>query len=77
LSNGGNSSNSPAPVMQEFGKPASGTCDATQPSGLNWAGVASGGWANSWAQWMNGGTGGFVCSRTLVYSTTQSKWVVA
>jgi hypothetical protein len=26
---------------------------------------------------MNGGTGGFVCSRTLVYSTTQSKWVVA
>jgi len=75
----GGSSNSiaPAPVTQQFGKPASGTCDATQPSGLNWAGVASGGWANSWAQWMNGGTGGFVCSRTLVYSTTQSKWVVA
>jgi hypothetical protein len=26
---------------------------------------------------MNGGTGGFVCTRTLVYSTAQEKWVVA
>ena len=67
---------SPTPVVQEFGKPASGTCDAGQPAGLNWAGVPSGGWANSWAQWMNDGTGGFVCTRTLVYSMSQAKWVV-
>lgn len=64
-------------MVQEFGKPASGTCDAAQPEGLNWAGVPSGGWANSWAQWMNGGNGGFVCTRTLVYSTTESKWIIA
>ena len=80
-SGGGNSSSgsgsSPAPVVQEFGKPASGTCDAAQPAGLDWAGVPSGGWANSWSQWMNGGSGGFVCTRTLVYSTTQVKWVLA
>jgi purine nucleoside permease len=75
---GGNSgsSSAPAPVVQEFGKPASGTCDAAQPAGLNWAGVASGGWANSWSQWMNGGNGGFVCTRTLIYSTTQAKWIL-
>ncbi len=75
---GGNSASSsaPAPVVQEFGKPASGTCDAAQPAGLNWAGVSSGGWANSWSQWMNGGNGGFVCARTLIYSTTQAKWIV-
>ena len=67
----------PSPVLQEFGKPVTGTCDAAQPAGLDWAGVPNGGWANSWSQWMNGGTGGFVCTRTLVYSTTQAKWVLA
>lgn len=71
------SSSTPAPVIQEFGRPQTGTCDAAQPAGLDWAGVTSGGWANSWSQWMNGGTGGFVCTRTLVYNTAQSKWVVA
>ncbi len=76
---GGSSStsNTPKPLTQQFGKPSSGTCDAAQPAGLDWAGVSSGGWANSWAQWMNGGTGGFVCTRTLVYSTSQSKWDIA
>jgi len=78
---GGSSSSSssgpgPAPVVQEFGKPSSDTCDAAQPEGLNWAGVSSGGWSESWAQWMNGGTGGFVCTRTLVYSNNLSHWVV-
>ena len=78
---GGSSSSSsasygPSPVVQQFGKPATGTCDEAEPEGLNWSGVANGGWGVSWAQWMNGGTGGAVCTRTLVYSTAQSKWVV-
>jgi hypothetical protein len=79
LGSGGSSSiaSIPAPVVQQYGKPASGTCDAAQPAGLDWAGVASGGWANSWSQWLNSGSGGFVCTRTLVYSATQAKWVVA
>lgn len=63
----------PAPLMQQFAKPASGTCDAAQPDGLNWSGVASGGWSESWAQWANGGRGGSVCTRTLGYS---SGWAV-
>lgn len=66
----------PAPVLQQFGMPATGTCDEAQPEGLNWSGVAGGGWGVSWAQWLNGGTGGAVCTRTLNYSTAQSKWVV-
>lgn len=70
------SSSAPAPVTQQFGMPATSTCDEAQPEGLDWAGVASGGWGVSWAQWMNGGNGGAVCTRTLVYSTTQSRWVV-
>jgi hypothetical protein len=73
----GSSGSAPAPIVQEFGKPVAGTCDAAQPEGLNWAGVPSGRWANSWSQWMNGGQGGFVCTRTLIYSTSQSAWVVS
>lgn len=77
---GGSSSSSagsaPTPVVQQFGKPAVGTCDEAAPSTLNWANVSSGGWGESWSQWMNGGAGGFVCTRTLVYSTATAKWVI-
>lgn len=66
----------PAPIVQQFGKPASDTCDATAPESMNWSGVTSGGWGESWAEWMNGGAGGAVCTRTLVFSTSQSRWVV-
>ena len=79
---GGQSSDSepsaePAPIQQQFGKPSSGTCDAAAPATLNWSGVASTGWGESWAQWMNGGSGGAVCTRTLVYNTAQSRWIVS
>ncbi len=74
---GSNSGDSgPAPVFQEFGKPATGTCADAAPSTLNWAGVTSGGWGTSWSQWMNAGTGGAVCTRTLVYSLELAKWIV-
>lgn len=66
----------PAPLFQQFGKPASGTCNEVAPQSLNWAGVAGGGWGDSWAQWVNGGKGGAVCTRTLIYSSTLSKWIV-
>ncbi|MCX6433137.1 MAG: hypothetical protein NTX29_10230 [Actinobacteria bacterium] len=64
---GATSGSGPAPLMQQFARPAMGTCDAAQPEGLNWAGVASGGWSESWAQWANGGQGGTVCTRMLEY----------
>lgn len=67
----------PAPVIQEFGKPLIGSCGEAQPDGLNWANVSSGGWGESWSQWMNGGTGGFVCTRTLIYSMSRSAWMVS
>ena len=70
-------SSAPAPVMQQFGKPSSGTCTEAAPSTLNWGGAPSGGWGESWAQWMNGGLGGAVCSRTLVYSQSAEAWTVA
>lgn len=65
----------PDPVLQQFGKPATGTCDEAQPEGLNWAGVSSGGWGVTWSEWVNGRQGGYVCSRWLVYRS--GVWVVA
>jgi len=65
---------SPAPVVQQFGLPATGTCDEAAPAALNVAGVSSGGWGISWAQWMNDGAGGPVCTRTLGY--VGSGWTV-
>ena len=82
IAGGGSSSSSstaptaPAPVFQQFGKPATGTCADAASATLNWAGVTSGGWGESWAQWMNSGKGGAVCSRSLVYSLGLSKWIL-
>ena len=75
-SSGTASSSTPISIIQQFGTPTSGTCESMAPESLNWSGVASGGWGESWAQWMNGGNGGAVCTRTLVYSAAQSRWVV-
>lgn len=68
------SSSGPASLIQQFGKPVTGSCDANQPDGLNWGGVPSGGWAESWAGWMNSGAGGPVCTRTLVYRGATVGW---
>lgn len=70
------SGSGPASVIQQFGKPATGSCDANQPEGLDWAGVPAGGWAESWAEWMNGGAGGAVCTRTLVHRSGALGWRV-
>lgn len=64
------------PILQQFGKPLSGTCEEAAPLSLNWGGAAGGGWGESWEQWMNDGLGGTVCTRTLVYSNALGSWVV-
>ena len=83
-SSGGTSSDSstststlPAPIVQQFTKPVTGTCVDAAPTSLNWSGVSSGGWGESWAQWPNGGNGGPVCTRTLTYSTSLSTWMTS
>lgn len=62
--------------VQQFGMPESGTCDEAASDDLNWSGVESGGWGESWSQWINEGEGGAVCTRTLVYNTSQGAWEV-
>ena len=66
----------PAPVLQQFPVPATGTCDEAQPEGLNWGGASSGGWGESWAQWANEGRGAPVCTRTIAYNNSTATWQV-
>lgn len=66
----------PAAITQQFGKTDAGSCDVAAPESLNWAGVAGGGWSESWAEWMNDGTGGVVCTRTLIFSVAQGGWTI-
>lgn len=67
----------PPPVLQQVGLLDGASCTEFASEALNWAGVSSGGWGRSWAQWMNDGLGGAVCTRTLVYSNSQGRWVLA
>jgi len=73
---GSASRETPAPRIQQFEMPSSGTCDEAAPEGLNWGGAASGGWGESWAQWMHEGQGGAVCTRTLAYNNSTGTWQV-
>jgi hypothetical protein len=75
-SSSSSASAAPADLLQQVGVPADGKCTSITDTSLNWAGVASGGWGISWAQWMNGGKGGGVCSRALFYNLNLAKWGV-
>lgn len=66
----------PPPVLQQIPLPLGGTCTDVDRPDLNWAGVESGGWGESWAQWVNDGAGGPVCVRTLVYNSSRGRWMV-
>lgn len=64
---------SPADVLQHVGLPKSGACTDVDDSKLNWAGVSAGSWTPSWAQWINNGSGGAICGRTL-YFHPSGRW---
>ena len=76
-SSGSTAASLPAPIVQQFARPVSGTCLEGAPTSLNWSGVSSGGWGESWAQWPNGGAGGPVCTRMLTYNASLSLWVAS
>ena len=57
----------PQPIvgLQQVGVPASGDCADVPVSAGHDQGFPIGGWSKSWANWMNNGTGGAVCTRTV------------
>ena len=67
----------PPLILQQVGLAPSGSCTTFTDVNLNWGGAESGGWTQSWAQWLNDGRGGLVCTRTLVYDNSVNHWVIA
>lgn len=67
----------PPPVLQQVPMPTSGSCVDVDDSLYNWGGAGFGGWGESWAQWANAGSGGPVCTRTLIYNSAFGIWVIA
>lgn len=65
----------PPPVLQQLPAAPSGTCAVTTTE-YDWGGSSAGGWSRSWAQWVNDGEGGPVCTRTLIYSNALRHWLV-
>lgn len=57
----------PVPIigMQQVGVPASGDCADVPVSVGHDQGYPIGGWSKTWANWINNGTGGPVCTRTV------------
>jgi hypothetical protein len=51
--------------FQQVGVPATGDCADVDPAVGHYPGYPIGGWSKSWAQWINGGAGGPVCTREV------------
>ena len=66
-----------ADILQQVSVPTSGTCADIADDYARYGTDVSGGWTKSWAEWINNGLGGDVCTRTLEYSTSLGQWVVA
>ena len=71
-----NADQSPPVVLQQTGVLPGQRCEDLVAPELNWAGVSSGGWGQSWAEWAVPITGGAVCVRELFYDAPRSRWAV-
>lgn len=72
--------NVPTAPMQQFGRLEGETCAWRAPEYVNWPGLGpqlqQENWGESWAQWPNAGTGGFICTRQPFF-TTNGSWAVS
>ena len=69
-------SQTPPSIIQQVGLPPTGTCEDVIDGMFGTQTFIPGGWGQSWAPWMNSGLGGAVCTRMLVYSKAQERWVL-
>lgn len=62
--------------QQQVGLAAGASCSNVDDSQLNRNLGLRGGWAASWAWWVNSGKGGAVCTRILHYDDSKSLWTI-
>lgn len=69
----------PSAPMQQFARAEGDSCAHAPANLVDFPALGMAvhnlGWAMSWAQWPNGGTGGFVCTRQPFF-TTSGTWAV-
>ena len=65
----------PPDLLQQFAVDPDNDCNSA-PAPIDLFNVPrDGGWSKSWAQWPNEGTGGFICTRQVMYQSSTSTWV--
>jgi hypothetical protein len=64
----------PKTVIEEVGMPASGSCADVVDTDLAYGTGLTGNWKPGFGMWMNGGKGGPICGRSLVYNNALKKW---
>ncbi len=68
----------PRPVMhdylQQVGLPRSGSCSDVAHDAGHFDGFPYGGWSASWAQWINNGRGGPICTREIYFDANRAEW---
>jgi len=65
----------PPDLLQQVEVPQDTSCEDFSDDALNWSNAPSNGWSLSWAQWVNSGLGGPVCTRTL-YWVRDGTWSI-
>jgi len=60
--------------LQQVGRGAGSDCSDIHSVDLNWGQNIVGGWGLSWAQWVNGGNGGAVCTRMIYFNSSNQMW---
>lgn len=70
----GVAASTPPDIHQGVTMSGAGACGSLNRTDLDWAGVETGNWSQSWAWWPNRGTGGPVCQRVLWYDAAASRW---
>lgn len=64
----------PSDLFQSVPLGGDSSCATVTRPDLDWSGVDSGNWTQSWAMWPNGGTGGPVCNRVLWFDSNSARW---
>jgi hypothetical protein len=65
---------SPPDLFQSIELVTVSSCARVDRPDLDWSGVSSGSWTQSWQMWANAGKGGPVCNRVLWYDQSAARW---
>lgn len=71
----GSDDQAPPPILQQLPPRFDGSCSDLDDAAFAYGTGLTGGWAPSWAEWINGGAGGRVCGRTLM--SVFGRWTIA